>query len=79
MRIMWITQECPYPMNTGGRVVMWRRIEYLSRNNEVYLYSVISNDKEKQYVDDIRRTCTAVNLYQRRSGMKSVLAALIHP
>lgn len=65
MVLFWITPECPYPPNTGGRIGMWKRLQYMSKTNDIYLFCVIDHEKEKQFQEDIGKICKSVQLYPR--------------
>ena len=49
MKIIWLVPECPLPCNTGGRKVEWNRIKSLARNNDIYLYLIVDDEKERKY------------------------------
>ena len=72
MKIIWLTAEMPYPPNTGGRIAMFRKIEYLSKNNEIYLYSIVDSDTDMNHKDGLTPYCVEVNLYDRRKELGSV-------
>ena len=79
MKMIWITPECPYPANTGGRVGMWKRISHLAYRNEIYLYTIVDAESEKQYAYEIKKYCTEVKFYSRRSIFSSLLACIRLP
>ena len=79
MRIIWITPECPYPPNTGGRVAIWKRIEYLALKNEIHLYTIIESEEEKKYKSIMESVCSSVHFYKRTSIMKSLLFSVKFP
>ena len=49
MKVIWISSECPYPANTGGRIVVMKKLEYFSQNNEIYFFCVVDDDDEYKY------------------------------
>lgn len=65
MKMIWVSPECPYPANTGGRIGIMKRLEYLSQNNEIYFFCVIDNDDEYKYASDLLKYCKEVHLYKR--------------
>lgn len=79
MKLFWIVPECPFPANTGGRVGIWKRIEYMSKDNDIYLFSIIDRDEEKLYKPEIERYCKAVSFYKRNRGIQSLLASTVNP
>ena len=76
---MWITPECPYPPNTGGRVAIWKRIEYLSRTNNIYLYSICDSKDEFIQVESMLKFCKSVKLYTRNTKITSLLRSVVNP
>ena len=66
MKLFWLTAEMPFPPNTGGRIGMFKRIEYFSTRNEIYLFSIIDSEKERMYKDSMQAYCKEVRLYNRK-------------
>ena len=66
MKIFWLTSEMPCPPNTGGRIVMYKRIEYFSRQNDIFLFSIIDSEEERNYQCDMDKYCKEVHLYNRK-------------
>lgn len=77
MTIIWLTAEMPFPPNTGGRIGMFKRIEYFSKENDVYLFSIIDKNIEAKYSQDLQKYCKTVNLYCREGRMLRNLFGLI--
>lgn len=65
MKIICISAECPYPANTGGRIVVMKRLEYFSQNNEIYFFCAIDSDDEYKYTPNLLEYCKEVHLYKR--------------
>lgn len=57
--------EIPFPANTGGRIVVMKRIEYLSKKHHIYLFSIIDNEMEYKYEQNLYPYCKEVHLYNR--------------
>ena len=57
--------EIPFPANSGGRIVVMKRIEYLSKENDIYLFSIIDNEQERKYEHKLYSYCKEVHLYNR--------------
>jgi len=79
MKIIWIMPECPYPPNSGGRMAMWKKIEYLSKSNEIYLYSIIDNLEDEKHKQEMLQYCSEVNLYLRKKAISSLLKSIYYP
>lgn len=46
MNIIWLTPEIPYPP-IGGRNGVYSRIVQLSKDNNIFLFSIAYNESEK--------------------------------
>lgn len=79
MKLFWIVPECPFPANTGGRVGIWKRIEYMSKNNDIYLFSIIDSEDEKQYKENIEKCCKKVFFYERNTGIQTLIKSVLNP
>lgn len=67
----------PFPPNTGGRIGMFKRIEYFSRTNEIYLFSIIDRTEEVKYKHSMEKYCKSVSLYCREGKKLQSLFQLI--
>lgn len=79
MKIFWISMECPYPPNSGGRNVVWNKIVNMAANNDIFLFSIIDSEAEKKYIAELESYCKNVFLYKRERNLKSVIGALKYP
>lgn len=79
MKLLWITPECPFPPNTGGRVGIWQRLVNLSASNDIYLYTIIDDESEKQYESYIDKYCKNVKFYSRKGKASSLFLSLFYP
>lgn len=68
MKVIWVSPECPFPANTGGRIVTMKRLEYFSQNNDIYFFCVIDYDDEYAYRSELLKFCKEVHLYKRNKG-----------
>lgn len=80
MNILFITSEFPYPPNSGGRIYTWQRIKYLSKNNNIFLFSII-DDKDMEYLEcqDIRDYCKKIYTYRRKNKLIKALKGIKIP
>lgn len=74
MRIAWITIDSLMPLNTAGRIGIYKRLEKLWDENEVFLFYFYSLDSEKNASDVLKNKCKAVYAYKRNS--KSFMVAM---
>ena len=64
MKIVWLTPEVPYPP-IGGRNGVYNRIVQLSKFNEIYLFSIIYDDKEKKNAVNLSQFCKKIFFFNR--------------
>lgn len=67
MNIIMISTEMPYPANTGGRIVVYKRLQYLSQRNNIYFFCIVDNTKEIEYKCELENYCKEVHLYNRHT------------
>ncbi len=65
MNIIWLTSETPYPPNTGGRMVMYKHIEYMAKLHSIYLFCIADTDTDLQVGKNMEKICKEVHLYKR--------------
>lgn len=79
MKLVWLTAECPFPPNSGGRNVMWNKIKLMSKTNEIYLFSIIDSPEENIYKSDLEKYCKEVHLYTRSKSLGTILKCIRYP
>lgn len=60
-----LTPYLPYPPSSGGQVRSYNLIKNLAKKHEITLFSLIKNEKEKQYVQELEKYCQKVNVFDR--------------
>lgn len=68
MRIIWITLESILPANTGGRIGVFKRLEQIKKNNEIFLYYPYDDNIDLTQVKELRKYCVEVHPYSRRQN-----------
>lgn len=76
MNLIILSAEMPYPANTGGRIVVYKRLQYLAQNNIVYFFCIVDNEEEKVFADELRIYCKEVHLYNRNTTVNKLLTLL---
>ena len=78
MKIIWITIESILPANSGGRIGVFRRLEQLSKNNDIFLFYTMDNINDKQYINELKQYCVEVHGYLRnKKSLATILASVI--
>jgi len=65
MRILMLTPYLPYPPNSGGQTRSFNLIKNLSGKHEITLFSLIKDDEEKKYVNNLEKYCRKVRVFKR--------------
>ena len=65
MKLIYLCPEMLLPANTGGRIGCYKRLEYLSKNNDIYLFCITDCDEDEQYKPALEKLCKEVHLYDR--------------
>lgn len=71
--------ECPYPPNTGGRMLEWTRIKELGKKNEIYLFVIFDVEAEVNFKTEIEKFCQEVRFYPRHKSISVLFKSMIYP
>jgi glycosyltransferase involved in cell wall biosynthesis len=64
MRILLLTPTLPYPLDTGGRIVVFNTIKRLSKNHEIFLVSLVQ-ERQRKHVSVLRDYCVKVETVKK--------------
>lgn len=67
MKILMLTPYLPYPPSSGGQVRSYNLIKNLASKHEITLFSLIKNEKEKSYINELEKYCHKVKVFSRPS------------
>lgn len=76
MKILWITLESILPANTGGRIGVYKRLEQISKTEDIYLFYPYDNENELTYVEELKKYCKEVHAYSRNKNKISGILKL---
>lgn len=60
-----LTPYLPYPLLSGGQIRTYNLLKKLAKKHEVTLFSLIKNQEEKQYIPELLKYCTDVQVFKR--------------
>lgn len=63
MKILFITQLLPYPVNTGGKLKTYRILKILSKYHEVHLLSLVDKRDDLVGETELRTMCKTVKTF----------------
>ncbi len=82
MKILMLTPYLPYPLLSGGQIRTYNLLKNLSRKHEITLFSLIKENKEKQYISKIEPFCEKVAVFKRPKNpwaLRNILLAGFTP
>ncbi|MBR3152417.1 MAG: glycosyltransferase [Clostridia bacterium] len=68
MKILWITLESILPCNTGGRIGVFKRLEQISKNDEIFLFYPYDKEEELTQIKELKKYCKKVYPYSRKDN-----------
>jgi len=77
-----LTPYLPYPLVSGGQIRTYNLLKHLSKNHEITLFSLIKDDKERQYLVELKKYCRKIELFKRTKNpfvLRNILLAGFSP
>lgn len=65
MRILMLTPYLPYPLVSGGQIRTYNLLKNLTKKHDITLFSLIKEEKERQYIKYLRPYCTKIRVFKR--------------
>lgn len=62
MRILFITEKFPYPLDTGGKIRTYHILKGLSQEHRVTLVTTIEQEAQRAYLPELQKVCHDINL-----------------
>lgn len=66
MKILFLTNLLPYPLNNGGKIKSYNTINILSKTNKVDLFCFYEEDSELSYISNIKEICNDVKVVKKK-------------
>jgi polysaccharide biosynthesis protein PslH len=60
MKILFITEKFPYPLDTGGNVRTYNILKGLAQEHEITLLSTISRRQDQDYTENLKDICKEI-------------------
>jgi polysaccharide biosynthesis protein PslH len=75
LRILYLTQVLPYPLDSGPKIRIYHMLRHLARHHQITLVSFVREKKEAAHVEHLRTWCAAVHtVLIKRSFVRDALA-----
>lgn len=65
MRILFITNLLPYPLDNGGKIKTYNTLNILSNGNDIDLFSFYESDKEENSISLIKKKFNSLNVVKK--------------
>jgi glycosyltransferase involved in cell wall biosynthesis len=77
MRILFVTETVPYPLDSGGRIKTFYTLQALSSAHEVHCHAFIRDPQQAAAAEPLRRVAASVSLHltRRSAGREALFAA----
>lgn len=80
MKILIVLPRFPYPLEKGDKLRAFHQIEYLSKNNDIYLFCVSHISVPQEWVEKLRPYCREIRIAHpcKLVSYKNVLRNFLH-
>lgn len=73
MRILFLTETIPFPLDSGGRIKTYNTLRILSSDHEVHCHALVRDERHLRFERDLARYCASLMLHAvPRSRMRDV-------
>lgn len=66
MKILFLTYDLPFPLNSGGKIRAYYLIKNLSKSHRITLFSYYRHEEQRRDVAEMEKYCVGVRLFKRR-------------
>jgi glycosyltransferase involved in cell wall biosynthesis len=73
MRILFLTETVPFPLDSGGRIKTFHTLRILSREHEMHCHAFIREEAQRRHEPELKSCCDSLTLHLRQ---KSTLGEL---
>jgi glycosyltransferase involved in cell wall biosynthesis len=65
MRLLFITETIPFPLDSGGRIKTYHTLCSLARGHEVHCHAFIRDPEQRRHTPELERVCASLTLHLR--------------
>ncbi|HOQ61047.1 MAG TPA: glycosyltransferase [Vicinamibacterales bacterium] len=76
MRILFLTETIPFPLDSGGRVKTYHTLQSLADEHEIHCHAFIRSAAERRHAGELERHCASLTLHLRPPGPAREAGAL---
>lgn len=81
MKILFLTYDLPFPLNSGGKIRAHYLIKNLARRHQITLFSYYRSEEQKHYLPEMKKYCQRITLFKRRPpwSWQNIIRSLLTP
>ena len=76
MRILFLTETIPYPLDSGGRIKTYHTIRSLADHHQIHCHAFIRNPAQRRHAHELERFCATLTLHLRPRSWAGEAVAL---
>jgi glycosyltransferase involved in cell wall biosynthesis len=77
MRLLFLTETIPYPLDSGGRIKTYNTLRMLSQEHEVHCHAFVREEQQLRFRPELAKVCADVTLHTvKRSRLTELGAGL---
>ena len=65
LKILFLTYDLPYPLNSGGKIRAYYFLKSLAKNNKITLFSYYRSEEQKEHLSALGEYCEKIQLFKR--------------
>lgn len=64
MRIFYLTDRFPFPLDRGDKIRVFNQIKHLSKNHDIHLFVFTKLDIDQKLIDEMKKYCKYIHIYK---------------
>ncbi len=76
MKILFLTETIPYPLDSGGRIKTYHTLRSLAGEHEIHGHAFIRAEEERRHAPELERYCASLTLHLRPRSLGREARAL---
>ena len=76
MRILFLTETIPFPLDSGGRIKTYHTLRSLAGEHEIHCHAFIRDAAQRRHAPELERFCATLTLHLRRRSWAGEAVAL---
>jgi glycosyltransferase involved in cell wall biosynthesis len=77
MRLLFLTETIPFPLDSGGRIKTYHTLRTLAREHDVHCHAFVRDEAQRQFHRDLTGCCASLTLHSRPASRLRELRALV--